>query len=161
MKKNIMYGFLLLVSIVLFTACGTDQKENPPQPDGPYSFVNASTPLKITKPTEVNGTIIGSDNNISVQLLEFGLVKAGASIQMLAFDNRYGVVSPMIDDTDEDGIVVFKYQAPLGRDYDAIRGQDITLQAVYLDDTSASTTTTTGPTAPKVLIEQDFVLQFR
>ena len=155
MKKNIMYGFLLFVAIVLFTACGTDNKENPPQPDGPYSFFNASTPVVVTPPiTDVNGTVLGADYNLSVQLLEYDLVKSGETIQMKSFPMQYGFVTNQIVLTDENGRATFIYNAPTGNDYNAIRGQDITIQAVYLDATSTSTT-------PDILLTQDFVLQFR
>jgi len=163
MRKNIILSFVLLLVIVLFTACGTDQKENPPAPDGPYSFFDASTPLKITKPSvDGNGTIIGGDYNITVRLLEFDLAKQGESIQMKPFSTTYGFVTDTVVVTDKNGEAKFIYNAPTGSDYNDIIGQDITVQAVYLDSLVIGTTTaTTGPTKPNILLTQDFVLQFR
>lgn len=161
MKKNILHGFLLLIAIVVFTACGTDQKENPPEPDGPYSFFDATTPLTITKPSvDVNGTTIGGDYNISVTLREFDLPKVGEEITMRPFPSAYGFLAESSVTTDANGRATFFYTAPSGSDFDAVRGQSFTIQAVYLDSTIVATTTT-NPTAPVVLLEQEFELQFR
>ena len=160
MKKNIIYSFILVLTVALVTACGTNSKENPPVSEGPYAFFNATTPLKITKPTEVNGTIVGNDFNVSVQLLKNGLVEAGASIQMKPFDFRYGSVKDSVVDTDQNGIAKFDYVAPTGSEYNAIRGQDITIEAVFLDPDNQASTTTSSST-PSILLTQEFVLQFR
>ena len=161
MKKNIIHGFLLLASIIILTACGTDQKENPPQPDGPYSFFDATTPLEITKPSaDVNGTISGEDYNISVTLLEFGIAKTGAEITAGPLASAYGFLTESSVTTDKNGRATFFYTAPSGSDFDAIRGQEVILQVFYLDATT-ETTTTSGPTPPDILLTQDFVLQFR
>ena len=163
MKKNIMYGFLLLVSIVLFTACGTDQKENPPQPDGPYTFSDATTPLVITKPSvDVNNTVIDGDYSIAVTLNEFDLPKVGEVITMRSFPRAYGFLAESSVTTDTTGRAVFYYSAPAGSDFDAVRGQEIIIQAVYLDSNFEPVpATTSNPTPPDILLEQDFVLQFR
>ena len=47
MKQNKLYGLILAISVLMFSGCN-DTKENPPVPDGPYSFFNATTPVKIT-----------------------------------------------------------------------------------------------------------------
>ena len=156
MKKNIMYGVLLLVSIVLFTACGTDQKENPPQPDGPYSFFNATTPLEIKRVVvDENGTI--GNYTIAVQLLKNGLVEPGEIVEMLPFDLKYGFVTNIVVSTGANGYAVFTYVPP--ENYSDVIGQDITIQAVYLDSTVTNVTSDTS--APTILLTQDFVLQFR
>ena len=56
MKKNIVYGLIFVLTMALLTACGTDNKENPPN-GSPYSFFNATTPLTITK--SVGGSCSG------------------------------------------------------------------------------------------------------
>jgi len=160
MKKNIIYSFILVLTVSLLTACGTNSKENPPAPDGPYAFFNATTPVKVTKPTDVNGTIVGNDFNVSMQLLKNGLVEAGASIQMKPFDFRYGSVIDSVVDTDQNGMAKFDYAAPTGSEYDAIRGQDITIEAVFLDPDSQVSTPSSDAT-PSILLTQEFVLQFR
>ena len=160
MKKNIIYSFILVLTVSLLTACGTNTKENPPAPDGPYTFFNATTPLKITKPTEVNGTITGNDSNVSVQLLKNGLVEAGQSVQIKPFNLRYGSVLNSVVDTDVNGNAIFKYQVPSGSNYDSIRGQDITIQAVFLDPEVDATSSSSSSTQD-ILLTQDFVLQFR
>lgn len=161
MKKNIIYSLILVLSVALVTACGTNSKENPPAPDGPYAFFNATTPLKITKPSETNGTVSGGDYNISVQLVKDGLVDAGRSVQMKPFDFRYGSVLNSVVDTDVNGNAVFKYKAPTASNYDSIRGQDITIQAVFLDPDTGVSTTTSSTSTSSILLTQDFVLQFR
>ena len=158
MKK--IYSLVLLFFVLVLTACGTDTKENPPEPDGPYSFFNATTPLKITAPTENNGTIIGNTYEIKVQLLEFGLAKSGESIQMKPFDVKYGFVTNAIESTDKNGFATFTYNSP--ENYSQVRGQDVTIEAIYLDPNSDTNTTgNSGPTQPNILLTQEFVLQFR
>lgn len=161
MKKNIIHSFLLVVSILVLAACGTDNKENPPEPDAPYSFFDATTPLVITQPSvDVNGTVTGGEHNISVVLREFDLALPGELIAMRPFASAYGFVTETYVTTDLNGRATFFYTAPSGSDYSAIRGQNITIQAVYVDS-EASVTTSTEPTAPDILLTQDFVLQFR
>ena len=151
MQKYIV-SFIVTLAVILLTACGTDSKENPPAPEGPYKFYNATTPLVITAPIEINGTITGSEYAISVQLLYYDFVKPGETIEMRSFDYKYGFITNTVVDTDENGRAIFIYNAP--EDFNALRGQDITIQAVYFDSTSISTT-------PDILLTQDFVLQFR
>ena len=160
MKKNMIYSLILILVATFITGCGTNSKENPPEATGPYSFFNATTPLKITKPSEVNGTVIGNDVYISVQLLKNGLVEAGASVQMKPFDFTYGSVKASVVDTDENGIAKFSYEAPIGSNYNKIRGQDFTVEAVFLDPEGAGTTTSSD-SSQKVLLTQEFLLQFR
>ena len=158
MKK--IYSLVLVFFVLVLTACGTDTKENPPEPDGPYSFFNATTPLKVSTPSvDSNGTVIGGTYEIKLQLLEFGLAKSGESIQIKPFDAKYGFVTNTIETTDNNGFATFTYNAP--EKYNDVRGQDITIEAIYLDPESQVSTTSTGPTKPKILLTQDFVLQFR
>ena len=160
MKKNLIYSLVLILTVALLSACGTNSKENPPEPEGPYAFFNATTPLKVIKPIEVNGTITGADSNVIVQLLKNGLVEPGQSIQMKPFDFRYGNLLNSVVSTDANGNAIFQYQAPSGSDYDAIRGQDITIEAVFLDPDSQVSTTSSNAT-PSIVLTQEFVLQFR
>ena len=144
-----------MAAVILFTACGSDNKENPPEPVGPYPFFNASTPVLVTAPSiDANCTVGCSDYNLTLQLLEYDLVKPGEIIQMKSFPIQYGFVTNQVVVTDINGIATFTYNAPIANDYNVIRGQDITIQAVYLDSESTSTT-------PDILLTQDFVLQFR
>jgi hypothetical protein len=190
MKKNIIYSFAFIAIAVILTACGSNSKTDPIKV-GPYSFFNATTPITITKSgggscsggtsasgglclaggTSCSGTSCGgtSDSNsstsssqisrsdgmyISVQLLKEGLALPGELVHMLSFDIAYGAIVNQYVTTDQNGRAMFEYEAPTGSNYDAIRGQDITIQAQYLDPESTSAT-------PKVLLTQDFVLQFR
>ena len=189
MKKNIIYSFTFIAISVLLTACGSNSKTDPIKV-APYSFFNATTPITITKSgggscsagTSSSGGLClaggtscssgscgsTSDSNstsssqisksdgmyISVQLLNHGLVAPGELIQMLSFDIAYGAIVNQYVITDQNGRATFEYEAPTGSNYDAIRGKNITIQAQYLDPESTSTT-------PKVLLTQDFVLQFR
>jgi len=159
MKK--IYSLVLVFFVLVLTACGTDTKENPPTPDGPYSFFNVTTPLKVSAPSvDVNGTVIGGAYAIKLQLLEFGLPKIGESIQMKPFDVKYGFVTNAIETTDSNGFATFTYNAP--EKYSDVRGQELTIEAIYLDPNSASTTTTnSGPTKPSILLTQEIVLQFQ
>ena len=170
MKKHMMHSFLLVVSMLLVVACGTDTKENPPQADGPYAFFNATTPLTITENagggctsstcTSSSVTSDSNSTNIEVQLLKYGFAEPGQSIQMLPFDSRYGAVTNIVVETDENGFAIFEYTPPTGNEYNAIRGQSITIQAVYLDGEDG-TVTTTSSSAPDIILIQDFVLQFQ
>ena len=156
MKKNIIYSFLIMVTMVLFTACGSDSKENPPEPESPYAFFNATTPLEIEKfNVDENGTIINDGYTVAVQLLKNGLVVSGETIQMLPFNLEYGFVTDIVVTTTTNGYAVFTYYPP--EDYATVIGQDITIQAVFLDPEA----TASSSTAPEILLTQDFVLQFR
>jgi len=152
-----IYSLVLVFFMVMLTACGTDTKENPPEPDGPFSFFNATTPLKITAQaeniaTDSNGTANSNLYEIKVQLLKYGLAAPGESIQMKPFDAKYGFVTNTIESTDRNGFAIFTYNLP--EKYSDVRGQEITIQAVFLNPESKSRT-------PDVLLRQDFVLQFR
>lgn len=160
MKKNIIQVFLLLASMMVLVACGTDQKENPVASNGTYSFFDATTPLKITKPSsDANGTVTGGDYEISVVLREFDLAKSDQVITMRPFESAYGFLAESSVTTDSNGRATFSYTAPSGSDFDAVRGQDITIQAIYADPEQIPNPT--GPTNPDILLTQDFVLQFR
>ena len=161
MKRHMIHSFLLVVSVLLLAACGTDNKENPPEADGPYSFFDATTPLTITKPSEdANGTVTGGDYNISVVLREFELPSFGEVVTMKPFSSAYGFLENSYVDTDLNGRAIFAYTAPTGKDFDAVRGQDVTIQAVYADS-NVIETASTDPVAPDILLTQDFILQFR
>ena len=160
MTRHLIQSFLLAFSLLLVVACGTDNKENPPEPDGPYAFFDATTPLKVTKPSEdENGTISGDDYNISVVLQEYNLASVGEIVTMRPFASAYGFITNSSVVTDSTGRASFSYTAPTGEDFDAVRGQDITIQAIYAD--SEVLTTSTSTSAPDILLTQDFVLQFR
>lgn len=166
MKNNILFSAILLISVIFFTACGSDSKKNPIEPEAPiavepFSFFNATTPIIITKPTDVNGTISENNFSISVQLLKHGLVAAGVSIQMKPFNFRYGSVKTSVVDTDANGVVEFVYVAPTGNDYNVIRGQNFIIEAILLASEDEESTTTSSDTPPSVLLVQPFVLQFK
>jgi len=148
MKKNMINSLMLILTFVLLTACGSNNKDN-----RPYAFFNATTPTIV-----VNN---GLTYDIDVQLLIADVAAPGQTVYMKAFDFRYGRVLNSVDDTDGNGYATFKYQAPSGSDYDLIRGQDITIQAVYFDPTPPESNTTSRPEVPDILAAQDFVLQFR
>jgi hypothetical protein len=159
MKKYTIYFLLTLISFVILTACGTDQKENPDN-TGPYAFFNATTPLTITLNSDANGTLINTSYTISVQLLEYGLVKSGESVEMKPFDFKYGFVTNNIVLTDVNGMANFTFNLPSS--YNQVKGQDVTIQAVYFDPTQVIVNApNTIPTKRRVLLTQDFVLKFR
>ncbi len=164
MKKNIIYNLVVVLTAAFLTACGTDSKENP-QSTGPYSFFNATTPITVTRSgTTSCATSTCVDNNISVdtnitiavQLLKNGVVEPNQVVQMLPFDLKYGFVEDLVVLTTTNGYAVFNYQP--AENYDAIIGQDVTIQAVFLDPEAVLTSSTD---TPKELLRQDFVLQFR
>jgi len=160
MNTQKIYNFMIIVSVVIFTACGTDTKENSNKSTGPYSFYNATTPLKITQSVDVNGTATGGTFTISVQLLEYDFAKFAETIEMKPFDFKYGFVTNNIVTTDVNGMANFTYNLPAN--YDLIRGQDLVIQAVYFDPTQIIVNVpNTNPTKRSVLLTQDFLLQFR
>lgn len=160
-----------------------------PPSSGSYSFFNASTPVIITKSGESGGCSSGtcsegcssgtcplvaaeSDEeeddetieennsiNISVQLLKNGLVEPGQSVQMRPFNRKYGEVLSMVVDTDGNGYAIFEYKAPEGNDYDEIRGQDITIQAIFYDPLEEGEELDEDEN-PEIILTQDFLLQF-
>ena len=139
---------MFVLTFMLFAACGNDKKDN-----RLYAFFNATTPTIV-----VNN---GLTYDIDVQLLIADVAAPGQIVYMKAFDFRYGRVLNSVDDTNGNGYATFKYQAPSGSDYDLIRGQDITIQAVYFDPTPPESNATVRPEVPDILAVQDFVLQFR
>lgn len=153
MKRNKLYSLILAISVLIFTGCN-DTKENPPVPDGPYSFVNATTPKQITR-------YASEGTEISVQLLKYGLSEPGQPVQMLPFDSKYGEVENVIVDTDENGKATWTFIAPEGSDFTELKGQDVTITAI-LEDPSEDVNVVVDPDAPPVIIlTQDFLLQFR
>jgi hypothetical protein len=194
MKKYIV-SFIVALSVILMTACGTDSKENAVNPsgDGTYSFFNATTPIVITQtggasssscssgtcPTKRKETTCSSgtcsdskktaDTNssateqvtiISVQLLKFGLVEPGEIVEMKPFDRKYGFLTNSLAVTDINGRANFVYNLP--EDFNAIRGQNITIQAIYTEKEEGANVSSPYEDKPKnVLLTQDFVLQFR
>ena len=146
--------------MLVVSSCGSDTKINPVAPEEPvavqpYTFFNATTPLIIKKPSEINGTISGNDFNLSVQLLKYGLVEIGASVQMKPFDFKYGSLEESIVDTDENGVATFHYIAPDRNNYNAIKGKNIVLQAIFLNPNEDI-----NYSEPAVLLTQPFVLEF-
>lgn len=161
MKQNKLYTAILAISMLIFSGCGNDTKENPPAPDGPYSFFNATTPVKITKPVEINGTVEENSQEISVQVLKYGLAAPGETVEMLPFDYRYGSLINSIVETDENGRAVFEYEAPTGSDYNAIRGSIITIQAVFEEPIDPDSNVIVDEDAPpNIILTQDFELTF-
>ena len=180
MQRKIIYSFIFaVVSMFLAVGCGSNSKDDPiaPPSSGPYSFFNASTPVTITKSggcssgtcplvaaesdeEEDNETIEENSINISVQLLKNGLVEPGQSVQMRPFDRKYGEVLNMVVDTDGNGYAIFEYKAPEGNDYDEIRGQDITIQAIFYDPLEEGEELDEDEN-PEIILTQDFLLQFR
>lgn len=166
MKNSILVSCVLFMSVVFFTACGSDSKKNPIEPEAPtevepYTFFNATTPIIVTKSSEVNSTISGNNFSISVQLLKHGLVAAGVSIQMKPFNFKYGSIETSVVDTDDNGVVEFIYVAPTGSDYDVIQGQNFIIEAILLASENEESTTTSDDSPPRVLLVQPFVLQFK
>jgi len=156
MIKNIMYSLVLVIIVALITGCGTNTKENPDS-SGPYSFFNATTPLRISTPVDVNGTIVGGTYVVSVELLGYNLPLSAEIINMTPFDSKYGFVTNSVVITDINGKATFQYNVP--DNYSLIRGQDTVIKAVYLDNTVVPNPT--GPTNKPVLLSQEFILQFR
>ncbi len=153
-SQSFIYSFLFIVSVFVFSACGADTKENSESSSsGPYAFFNATTPLDI-----VND---GNSSEISVQVLEYGLAKAGELVQMLPFPKEYGFVTNSIALTDLNGKATFIYNPPTGADYNDIRGQSITIQAIFVNPFQIPTGDPTKPDKPEILLTQDFVLNFR
>jgi len=161
MKQNKLYGLILAISMLIFSGCGNDTKENPAAPDGPYSFYNATTPLNITKPAEINGTVEGNSQEISVQVLKYGLAAPGETVEMLPFDYKFGTLVNAIVETDENGRAIFEYKAPEGSEYNKVRGQKVTITAIFeqpIDPNDNVIIDEDSP--PNIILTQDFELTF-
>ena len=185
MTRKIIYGLILSLSMFFVVGCGSDDKADPIVDNtGPYAFFNATTPVTITEyggascssgtctsvestcttgtcpdissTSDVNSTAL----SISVQLLKNGLVEPGELVQMLPFNLAYGSVVETVVITDGNGRAIFEYEAPVGEDYNAIRGQDITIQAVFLDPYDVGEEIDPDKER-EVILTQDFLLQFR
>jgi len=157
MKQNKLYGLILAISMLIFSGCGNDTKENPPTPTGPYAFSDATTPLNIT----------GQDENateaieISVQLTKYDLGAFGEIVEMKPFPIKYGSLASNIVVTDINGRAVFLYIVPSGSDYNAIRGSTITIQAIFeqpIDPDDNVIIDEDSP--PNIILTQDFELTF-
>ena len=154
MKQNKLYGLILAISVLIFSGCGNDTKENPAAPSGPYSFVNATTPKKITRSASA-GT------EISIQLLKYGLAEPGQSIQMRPFSSQYGEIENLVVETDENGIAIFVFIAPEGSDFTELKGHDLTLTAIFEDPSEDLSLYVDEDAPPVIILTQDFLLQFR
>lgn len=168
MKYNKIYGLILTISVLIFSGCGNDTKENPDAPDGSYSFVFATTPITVTQNgltcsscVEHGGIHDENGTTISVQLLKYGLVEPGQTVQMLPFDYRYGDLVNTVVTTDENGRAVFEYITPQGSDYDGIRGQSVTITAVFEEPLEDKEGFVDLDAPPVILLTQEFLLQFR
>ena len=167
MKQNKLYGVILAISMLIFSGCGNDTKENPDAPDGPYSFFNATTPITITRDGMTCSSCIDNglylDENITeiaVQLLKNGLVESGEIVQMLPFDLKYGGVSEIVVTTTTNGYAVFTYMPP--ENYDEIRGQNVIITAIFEEPIGVDENVVVDEDAPPIIIlEQEFLLQFR
>lgn len=157
MKKNKLYGLILAISMLVFSGCGNDTKENPPLPSGPYSFSDATTPLNITGQDE-NET---ENQEISVQLTKYGLSAVAESVEMKPFSLKYGSLVNNIVETNENGRAVFEYIVPTGSDYNAIRGATVTIQAIFEEPIDPDANVVVDEdAAPNIILTQDFVLTF-
>jgi hypothetical protein len=154
MKQNKLYGVILAMSMLIFSGCGNDKKENPDAPTGPYAFINATTPKTISR-------FASEGTEISVQLVKFGLAEAGQSVQMRPFDSKYGEIENLVVETDENGVAIFKFIAPEGSDFTELKGQETTLTAVFEDPEEDVNVAVNEDAAPVILLTQDFLLQFR
>jgi len=154
MKQNKLYSLILAISMLIFSGCGNDSKENPAVPSGPYAFSDATTPLNITGP-DVNATTLVE---ISVQLTKHGLGALGEIVEMKPFASRYGSLSSNIVITDINGRATFLYIHPA--DYNAIRGSTITIQAVFEDPEIDENVFVDEDAPPKIILTQDFKLTF-
>ena len=162
MKTKIIYSLILALSMFFVVGCGSDDKENPIVDNtGPYAFFNATTPLEIERiAVDENGTVIENGGyTIAVQLLKNGLVEPGEIIQMLPFDFKYGFITEIVVTTTTNGYAVFTYVPP--ENYSDIVGQDITIQAVYIDASEDVNVIVDPDKEREVLLTQDFILQFR
>ena len=184
MKHNKLYGLILTISVLIFSGCGNDTKKNPPPPVGPYSFFNATEYVTITKSGTCNsGTCVQNSGtcstgtcssetyeesntttptttNITVQLLKYGLAAPGETVQMLPFDSRYGTLVNTVVDTDQNGFAIFEYQPPEGSKYDALRGTDTTITAIFekpIED--GAYVNENAP--PNIILREKIILQFR
>ena len=153
MKHNKLYAVILAMSVFIFTACN-DTKENPDVPNSVYSFINATTPEKITK-------YASAGTEISVQLLKYGLAEPFQIVQMKPFDSRYGEVASSFAVTDINGKATFLFFAPEGSDFEEIRGQNYTITAVFEEPLEDKEGFIDPDAPPVILLTQDFVLEFR
>jgi hypothetical protein len=156
MKKNIFTSFILLLSFALFTACGSNSKQDPEPVAGPYAFFNATTPLTVYDYEENNGTVEAGVYEIKVQLLKDGLAYPGQIVNMQPFDYKYGSVYAQTVITDANGYATFYYMVP--EDYSKVKGENYTIEALYLD---YEVDPANPDRAPKVLLRQDFEIRLR
>jgi len=159
MKRDILYSLVLLLSVFIFAACGTDSKSNPVAVSE-YSFVNATTPLLVTEATtviDINGSSTTKDSYIiAVQLLRHGLIELGQEVQMKSFPFAFGFVTDIITVTTTNGYAVFDYHVP--EDYASVKGQEFVIQAIFIDPKDNNTS---GNGAPKITLTQDFLIKFQ
>jgi len=154
MKNNKLYSLILAISVLIFSGCGNDTKENPPAPTGPYAFINATTPKQISR-------YASAGTEISVQLVKYGLSEPGQIIQMRPFDSKYGEIDSSFAITDINGKATFMFIAPEGSDFTELKGQDTIITAVFEEPLEDKEGYVDLDAPPVILLTQDFLLQFR
>lgn len=164
MKKDILYSFVLLLSILILASCGTDNKANPVSVSE-YTFFNATTPLIVVEPNvfvetnettgETNVTRTNDTYTLAVQLLKHGLIERGQVVEMKPFDFSLGFIVDIITTTTTNGYAVFEYHAPF--DYDLVKGQEVIIQAIFVNPEDSNSSSNS---APKITLTQDFLIRF-
>ena len=154
MKQNKLYSLILALSLLIFSGCGNDTKENPDAPSGPYAFINATTPKQITR-------FASAGTEISVQLVKYGLAEPGQLIQMRPFDSKYGEMDISFAITDLNGKATFLFIAPEGSDFTELKGQDTIIRAVFEEPLEDKEGFFDPDAPPVILLTQEFLLEFR
>jgi hypothetical protein len=146
MKKNIFYAFMLALALIL-SGCGGNSIEdikatsstvtpaNPtdggtitpstPNVDGNFSFFNVPSSLTVSAASKVYP--------IKLQLINKAIKGvSGKTIEILAYDNRFGEMTSMSVTTDANGFANFEYTAP--NDLASIDGKTLALTVVFDDN---------------------------
>lgn len=124
MKRKIIYGLTLVISIFFVVGCGSDSKEDPIE-SASSQTINGYKFVEVINSIDVNEF---KSYKIDFKLVKDDFAVVGAVLNFKTFDSIYGAIAQLTSTTDSKGFGSFTYNPPsiLPKD-----GTKITIQYVY------------------------------
>jgi len=117
------------LTLALVTACGSNSKENPPTPEGPYKLTNLTTPFTIG--------YAGEQKEFQVQVLKDGNPISGETVSVGFLPASFGFLDSATAISNDSGYAVFKYTAA-----DSLTNGTQSLELIHKSIEDGSITTT-------------------